>query len=950
MRNKILVLVLVLVCLLGVSALAAGTNYMGPMPSAKHTEIMKDIKALEDGSHKLFKLTEDQKKTYDHYGDYFVIDYTANDGCEEDGTIVFGCSCDACKAKALDITSGLGKIEVAVPADAHQTIGWEYDASKANDANSNKGFISYTSTVLDHVSPTCKQAGTAVVQCEFCDATVTYQGANEYKADGTKDPTYYAKLAKITHNVNNVGDGAGQVTKTETPATCTEYKTTVYTCNDCKEVVKTEVDYTAGKLPHDYKDGEVVETLTYNSCAQAGQTMTTVRCVNCNATKPGAIVKYDDVAKESHSDDLAALAAKYYTETGKTNKNGLKYVTLKAVDPKAAYVEIEDEIDGTYHALKDGTFIIKKGTLTFEYEPMTCEKDGLITIACATCNLKKEYAVKSLGHQKVYSIEKPEMIDCTKTYKVAYNCTICKGNFNETIGSKPYHNYNVEAGYDYIIQYQNNGATKVVFKDGKAFVNGMEDATVKLATCLPYTEVYCCENGNGWTCESTKLVEVKATAKKHSATPTAEKDFITYTKPTCTATGSGTYACADCGDTVSATIKALGHEAKAWTEKTPATCAAPGLATAICKRCSEPMEQTLPALVHKMYRSDKLSVPANACTAGIEVYICDNCDAKETKDIPAPHVVPSYIVEKDDYIDYKTESCASAGYKTFICNQCKQKVTVAIPKKAHEFEKTLTEAQFKDRLKDATCCTPAYYTLKCTYGCGAEKPVFVGVAEGHDELTKQELSDLRDAVYNNDFDKTLLVVNGTIDCESAATGTLYCKEKYDVWTEKDGTWKKNAEGQGTCTHSWTFTLPAREHKWSAPKLDKVTGEYYVECQWEDCKVVKETTEIKPEYTITLDGTKGTVVLKDKNMMPLNNAYVRISYGFELSDGSYLAMTTCMPISFDTVDGVQVGTFSFFALNTSLESTGVNYMVVDQYDAMYKTIGELVGNNYGMYIE
>jgi len=216
--------------------------------------------------------------------------------------------------------------------------------------------------------------------------------------------------------------------------------------------------------------------------------------------------------------------------------------------------------------------------------------------------------------------------------------------------------------------------------------------------------------------------------------------------------------------------------------------------------------------------------------------------------------------------------------------------------------------------------------------------------------TKQELSDLRDAVYNNDFDKTLLVVNGTIDCESAATGTLYCKEKYDVWTEKDGTWKKNAEGQGTCTHSWTFTLPAREHKWSAPKLDKVTGEYYVECQWEDCKVVKETTEIKPEYTITLDGTKGTVVLKDKNMMPLNNAYVRISYGFELSDGSYLAMTTCMPISFDTVDGVQVGTFSFFALNTSLESTGVNYMVVDQYDAMNKTIGQLVGNNYGLYVE
>ena len=110
-------------------------------------------------------------------------------------------------------------------------------------------------------------------------------------------------------------------------------------------------------------------------------------------------------------------------------------------------------------------------------------------------------------------------------------------------------------------------------------------------------------------------------------------DGVVTTEPTCTEAGVRTYTCTVCGETLTETIPALGHNHQATV--TPPTCTQRGFTRYVCDRCGEGYtDDYVPALGHSY--GDWVTTATPTCTEqGIQMRLCTRCSAAETRNLDA---------------------------------------------------------------------------------------------------------------------------------------------------------------------------------------------------------------------------------------------------------------------------------------------------------------------------
>lgn len=183
-------------------------------------------------------------------------------------------------------------------------------------------------------------------------------------------------------------------------------------------------------------------------------------------------------------------------------------------------------------------------------------------------------------------------------------------------------------------------------------------------------------NGQEVQCSYTWRETIKA---KHSMIEGDENVYLIH--PTCTETGVVKYTCAVCGDSITETVKALGHDFKTdKVTKTPSTgCREEDrgkiVTTTKCSRCGaagETKTELADPLPHKFSGASHVSVKPTCTTWGENYGYCDFCAEKVTVKVP-----PVGHNDKDEVVTVYADTylqgdaaCSHYAYDIKYCKTC----------------------------------------------------------------------------------------------------------------------------------------------------------------------------------------------------------------------------------------------------------------------------------------
>ena len=142
---------------------------------------------------------------------------------------------------------------------------------------------------------------------------------------------------------------------------------------------------------------------------------------------------------------------------------------------------------------------------------------------------------------------------------------------------------------------------------------------------------------------------------------------------TCTAAGSKTQTCRDCGATKSSVIPILAHTEVSNT--TAATCTTAGVTVVTCSKCGTEIRRTIIPVTGHDYR-ELSEQPAPLCEEDVELYYeCSDCGDSYTEIVPARGHIYEYFLNSSE--THKAV-CTECDFETFlehsfidgICSDC----------------------------------------------------------------------------------------------------------------------------------------------------------------------------------------------------------------------------------------------------------------------------------------
>ena len=325
---------------------------------------------------------------------------------------------------------------------------------------------------------------------------------------------------------------------------------------------------------------------------------------------------------------------------------------------------------------------------------------------------------------------------------------------------------------------------------------------------------------------------------------TSHKYADTVVAPTCAANGYTLHKCSVCGTSYKdSTTKATGHSyGNSVVTKQP-TCTSEGTKTKTCTKCNATVTETIPKTSHKY--ADTVVAPT--CTAdGYTLHKCSVCGAsyKDNTTKATGHSYGNSVVTKQS-------TCTSEGTAIKTCTKCNATVTETVPKTSHKYADTVV----------APTCTVDGYTLhKCSV-CGTSYKDNTTKATGHSYgnfvVTKQPTCTSEGAVI-----KTCTKCNATVTEKLPAKGHTAVTDKgYPATCTTAGkTDGSHCSVCGAVIKAQT-TITATGHKSSGWITDKaasigVKGSKHKECTV--CKKVLETAEIPALSRISI--SKASVTL------------------------------------------------------------------------------------------
>ena len=687
-----------------------------------------------------------------NYGEWTV---TKEAKCEESGEESRSCECGETQTRTISATGHTEVIDSAVEATCTKTgltegkhcsvcntVLTEQKVIPAKGHSWDSGTITTPATctgdgVKTFTCGSCQKTKTEAVEKlghdkvhhEAKSATCTEAGWKAYETCSRCDYTTYKEVPATGHT--EVIDPAVEATCTKTGLTEGKH------CSVCDAVLLEQTEIPA--KGHSWDDGTITTPAT---CTEDG--VKTFTCGNCQETKTEAVEKlgHDTVQHEAKAATCTEVGWEAYDTCSRCD-----YTTYKEA-PATGHTEVIDSAveatctktgltEGKHCSVCDTIFVEQKvipakghswdaGKITTE---ATCEKTGVKTYTCTTCEATKTEEVPANGHTEV--IDPAVEATCTKTgLTEGKHCSVCN-------------------------------AILVEQTEISATGHKLTKTEAKTATCT--------EDGNNeyWTCENCgkvfKADKINETtiasetiAKGHKAVDVEGKEA------TCTEAGyeAGT-KCSECGTVLSGLkeIPATGHSWDGGQITTPATCTGDGVKTYTCKACQETKTEVVEKLGHdKVHHEAKVAT----CTEkGWEAYdTCSRCDYTTYKELPATghtevtdpavkatctktgltegkhcSVCDAVLLEQteipakghswDDGTITTPATCTEDGVKTFTCGNCQETKTEAVEKLGHD--------TVQHEAKAATCTEvgwEAYETCsRCDYTTYKEVP-----ATGHTEV------------------------------------------------------------------------------------------------------------------------------------------------------------------------------------------------------------------------
>ena len=325
---------------------------------------------------------------------------------------------------------------------------------------------------------------------------------------------------------------------------------------------------------------------------------------------------------------------------------------------------------------------------------------------------------------------------------------------------------------------------------------------------------------------------------------TSHKYADTVVVPTCAADGYTLHKCSVCGTSYKDnTTKATGHSyGNSVVTKQP-TCTSEGTAIKTCTKCNATVTETIPKTSHEY--ADTVVAPT--CTAdGYTLHKCSVCGTsyKDNTTKATGHSYGNSVVTKQP-------TCTSEGTAIKTCTKCNATVTETIPKTSHEYADTVV----------APTCTADGYTLhKCSV-CGTSYKDNTTKATGHSYgnsvVTKQPT-----CTAEGTKTKTCTKCNATVTEKLPAKGHTAITDKgYPATCTTAG--KTDGSHCSVCNTviKVQTVINATGHKSSGWITDKaasigVKGSKHKECTV--CKKVLETAEIPALSRISI--SKASVTL------------------------------------------------------------------------------------------
>ena len=273
------------------------------------------------------------------------------------------------------------------------------------------------------------------------------------------------------------------------------------------------------------------------------------------------------------------------------------------------------------------------------------------------------------------------------------------------------------------------------------------------------------------------------------------------------------------------------------------TCTAEGTKTKTCTQCGATVTETIPKTSHKY--ADTVVVPTCAAD-GYTLHKCSVCGTsyKDSTTKATGHSYGNSVVTKQP-------TCTSEGTKTKTCTKCNATVTETIPKTSHEYADTVV----------APTCTADGYTLhKCSV-CGTSYKDNTTKATGHSYgnsvVTKQPT-----CTAEGTKTKTCTKCNATVTEKLPAKGHTAITDKgYPATCTTAG--KTDGSHCSVCNTviKVQTVINATGHKSSGWITDKaasigVKGSKHKECTV--CKKVLETAEIPALSRISISRASVTL--------------------------------------------------------------------------------------------
>ena len=318
----------------------------------------------------------------------------------------------------------------------------------------------------------------------------------------------------------------------------------------------------------------------------------------------------------------------------------------------------------------------------------------------------------------------------------------------------------------------------------------------------------------------------------------------TVVAPTCTADGYTLHKCSVCGTSYKdSTTKATGHSyGNSVVTKQP-TCTAEGTATKTCTKCNATVTETIAKTSHKY--ADTVVAPT--CTAdGYTLHKCSVCGTsyKDNTTKATGHSYGNSVITKQP-------TCTSEGTAIKTCTKCNATVTETIAKTSHKYADTVVAP---------TCTTDGYTLHKCSV-CGTSYKDSTTKATGHSYgnsvVTKQPTCTSEGTAI-----KTCTKCNATVTEKLPAKGHTAVTDKgYPATCTTAGkTDGSHCSVCGAVIKAQTV-INATGHKSSGWITDKaasigVKGSKHKECTV--CKKVLETAEIPALSRISI--SKASVTL------------------------------------------------------------------------------------------